>query len=318
MDGTLTDTLTFDLFENGTRQQWRQINDLLPSRTLVVHQSVAGLDCDRAEKTKKIGGSGVLEAKQDALPPTADTTPERFKDIGWRITMLTRKDEALVAAEKGPQVARFVTRFGAGGEELEGFAVLSNDFVEDESEDSRALTARSQTLRDHTEEVVRCVTDIVERLGLDAELAQALKTAAQYHDDGKAAEVWQHAAGAEPEGGPWAKTNGRKAQWNRLQGYRHEFGSLVELEERNDLPEATRDIILHLVAAHHGRARPLLSHKGYDNLPPSATAAIAGDAALRFARLQQQYGSWKLAWLETLLRAADQKASRTDWVPIHG
>ena len=37
---------------------------------------------------------------------------------------------------------------------------------------------------------------------------------------------------------------------------------------------------------------------------------IAREVALRFDRLQRQWGPWGLAWWETLLRAADRQASR--------
>jgi hypothetical protein len=36
----------------------------------------------------------------------------------------------------------------------------------------------------------------------------------------------------------------------------------------------------------------------------------ARNVALRFARLQKRWGPWGLAWWESLLRAADQQASR--------
>jgi CRISPR-associated endonuclease/helicase Cas3 len=36
----------------------------------------------------------------------------------------------------------------------------------------------------------------------------------------------------------------------------------------------------------------------------------AREIALRFARLEARWGPWGLAWWETLLRAADQGASR--------
>ena len=68
--------------------------------------------------------------------------------------------------------------------------------------------------------------------------------------------------------------------------------------------------MLHLVAAHHGGARPLISTQGCEDAPPSALEDRARDVALRFARLQKDWGPWGLAWWEALLRAADQEASR--------
>ena len=44
--------------------------------------------------------------------------------------------------------------------------------------------------------------------------------------------------------------------------------------------------------------------------PPSACAELAREAALRFVRLQAEWGVWGLAWWEALLRAADWAASR--------
>jgi CRISPR-associated endonuclease/helicase Cas3 len=66
---------------------------------------------------------------------------------------------------------------------------------------------------------------------------------------------------------------------------------------------------LHMVAAHHGRARPLIPIDGAD-APPSILEKRSQEVALRFARLEKQWGPWGLAWWEALLRAADQKASR--------
>ena len=82
--------------------------------------------------------------------------------------------------------------------------------------------------------------------------------------------------------------------------------------EEHDLPESTRDLILHLISAHHGYSRPLIRSEGCEIGPPSMLESKAGDAALRFARLQKQYGPWGLAWREAILRAADQAASR-EW-----
>ena len=114
---------------------------------------------------------------------------------------------------------------------------------------------------------------------------------------------------APSEGRPYAKTRG--GDWRLLEGYRHEFGSLLMADSR-DLPADTRDLILHLIAAHHGNARPLITTAGCEELPPSALESMAGAAALRYIRLQRRYGIWGLAWREAILRAADQSASR-DW-----
>ena len=100
-----------------------------------------------------------------------------------------------------------------------------------------------------------------------------------------------------------------RGNWRLLEGYRHEFGSLLKAELEN-LPDNTRDLILHLISAHHGNARPIISSAGCEDGPPSLLEPKAGEAALRFALLQGHYGPWGLAWREAILRAADQSASR--------
>jgi CRISPR-associated endonuclease/helicase Cas3 len=49
---------------------------------------------------------------------------------------------------------------------------------------------------------------------------------------------------------------------------------------------------------------------GCEDAPPSTLEGRGRDVALRFARLQKRWGPWGLAWWESLLRAADQQASR--------
>jgi len=128
--------------------------------------------------------------------------------------------------------------------------------------------------------------------------------------EGKAAECWQNAMNAPRDNGrPYAKTRGG-GNWRLLEGYRHESGSLLRAAKAGALPESSRDLILHLIAAHHGYARPLISAEGCEDGPPSLLESEASEAALRFARLQRHYGPWGLAWREAVLRAADQSVSR--------
>jgi CRISPR-associated endonuclease/helicase Cas3 len=68
---------------------------------------------------------------------------------------------------------------------------------------------------------------------------------------------------------------------------------------------------LHLIAVHHGRARPhFLLEEGFDpERPLPDVNRVATEVPQRFARLQRRYGRWGLAYLESLLRAADYAAS---------
>src|SRR6185312_17313825 len=91
------------------------------------------------------------------------------------------------------------------------------------------------------------------------------------------------------------------------------FGSLPHVQDDPEfraLPEAWRDLALHVVAAHHGFARPVIGTRGCDDASIPEVEERAREVALRFARLQKRWGPWGLAWWEALLRAADQQASR--------
>jgi len=145
-----------------------------------------------------------------------------------------------------------------------------------------------------------------------------LTAAARLHDEGKRARNWQRAFRAERDAkefkidGPLAKTRGPINQ-AVLGGYRHEFGSLPYAKDdagfEKLLPEL-QDLALHLIAAHHGYARPLIATAGCEDAPPSLLEERAREVALRYARLQKRWGPWGLAWWEALLRAADAQASR--------
>lgn len=161
-------------------------------------------------------------------------------------------------------------------------------------------------------------------VGLSDELATAFRLAGEYHDSGKAREVWQRYAlnwdAKEKrlrDDHPIAKSD-RYGNWKMLGGYRHEFGSLLDASTADDLrsldPDA-RDLVLHLIAAHHGWARPHFEPRHFDRgdpgkpRPTAQNQAEAVETMQRFARLQQRFGRWGLAWLESVLRCADAEAS---------
>ncbi len=169
------------------------------------------------------------------------------------------------------------------------------------------------SLEDHTNDVAQIAEAFAKQLNLSDKIAGALKLAARWHDLGKNREHWQRSIGNPNPQNCLAKS-GPKMSPMRLGTYRHEFGSLIDAEkepEFADLSSEAKDLTLHLIAAHHGRARPHFPQKEVfdpDNPLPKAEK-IADEVPLRFERLQRRYGRWGLAYLESLLRAADYAAS---------
>ena len=291
------------------KKEWRDRH--LPGATLVVDARIGGLrDGMLYEKAEAAAATADADESWRSLPdPSAESSRPL---IGFRVEEVTgnEDEEGLPLPDDlddWRHVRTFETRFDAGGNVRRGLAVFKwHDDVTGDS--SRSITSVPQSLPGHVRQVVEQVSELTRRLGLPDHEAQALTTAARLHDDGKAAERWQNAMNAPRDDRPYAKTRGG-GNWRLLEGYRHEFGSLLKAERAN-LPGGTRDLILHLIAAHHGNARPIVSSSGCDDGPPSLLDSKAGDAALRFAGLQKRYGPWGLAWREAILRAADQSASR--------
>jgi CRISPR-associated endonuclease/helicase Cas3 len=204
---------------------------------------------------------------------------------------------------------RFTTNQSEDGEPVRWLIV--EKWRHDAATEEDRSAGRPQLLQEHqvwTEERAR---DLARRLRLPEAYVELLAIAARLHDEGKRAERWQRAFNAKSDG-VYAKTRG-PVNTALLDGYRHEFGSVrcASKDARlRALPNDLQDLALHLIAAHHGFARPVISTQGCEDAPPSALEEQAREIALRFARLQKRWGPWGLAWWEALLRAADQQASR--------
>lgn len=172
---------------------------------------------------------------------------------------------------------------------------------------------------DHTKHVTEHAERIASVLLKDRpDLHRALVLAAQFHDLGKKRVVWQRSIGnrlpKDPKPEHWLAKSGQGMKPVELTSYRHEFGSLVELESKSEfqtLTEDQRELVRHLIAAHHGRGRPHFpAAEAFDPESSQDEADLtAREVPGRFARLQRKYGRWGLAYLESLLRAADIAAS---------
>jgi CRISPR-associated endonuclease/helicase Cas3 len=180
-------------------------------------------------------------------------------------------------------------------------------------------------LQPHLNEVQEYARHIVGRLLLSNELADAVVLAAASHDLGKNRERWQRSLGNDAYPKEVYAKSGSLPDGKRLRpreilkNYLHEFGSLLDIlddahprhAEFKELNDDTRELVLHLIAAHHGRARPHFPEEEAFDPERSDRFAVALSIEIprRFARLQRKYGRWGLAYLESLVRAADYAAS---------
>ncbi len=180
--------------------------------------------------------------------------------------------------------------------------------------DGSKTNQRAVALHVHTADVVERIQQIVASLPLSEEVKEALILAARWHDLGKARRLFQRVLGnLHPDWVLLAKSGGKT---NEFTEYRHEFGSLLDtlqeaefqsLQQRSEQQE----LILHLIAAHHGRGRPHFApDEAFDpERAQDEAEQMAAETPRRFARLQRRFGRWGLAYLESLLRAADYAAS---------
>jgi len=197
---------------------------------------------------------------------------------------------------------------------------------------------RMVPLDEHGVGVARRAATNASRAGLPDHLAGALREAGLRHDLGKAdprMQAWLHGCsplivGRRPlvaKSGalrPPAVEGFLRAQALLPNGFRHELLSALilaqSMERGGHPPEA--DLLLHLVASHHGRCRafaPVIA----DPLPEpfmvdAGTGCFLFEGAdhplahlddgvpSRFWSLTRRFGWWGLAYLEALLRLADQ------------
>lgn len=228
-------------------------------------------------------------------------------------------------------------------------AVVSKELSEETfSGDRRSRQIRPVMLPSH----LGHVADHADRLCLavgESEQRGPVVRAGRWHDVGKAHEIFDRSMHACPEApqGLLAKSpcQGRHAR----PYFRHELASMLAwLAQHDGEPDA--DLIAYLIAAHHGKVRMSLRAMPGEEAPAGtrrfARGVYEGDAlpqlefdgerseavtlnlalmemglgeqgpswAERCLRLLDELGPFRLAWLESLVRVADWRASRQEQV----
>jgi len=206
------------------------------------------------------------------------------------------------------------------------------------------------SLEDHLRGVEAWARSLAERCGLPDPIVDDIALAGRWHDLGKADPRFQvllhggdeiAAAGGEllAKSGmhPGDKRARERARHRARvpEGFRHEMASVQLLQSSPTgiaiLGDASDpDLVLHLIASHHGHARPFAPPEDHRDHPSDlrveaslgphhfeASAdhrmdAAGSGVAERYFRVQRRYGWWGLAWLEAILRLADHRRSEAE------
>lgn len=227
-------------------------------------------------------------------------------------------------------------------------SVIDEDF----SDDWRSHQNKPVALVEHLAHVARHADELCAAVG-EATHRGSVVRAGRWHDVGKAHPVFDrtmHACALAPAGllakSPCKARHSRKF-------FRHELASMLAWLAQHD-EDAEADLIAYLVLAHHGKVRTSLravptetADRGVkrfargvwegDTLPELAfDGEVSAETPLALAlmeigvgeqgpswserslKLLEAHGPFHLAWLETLVRVADWRASRAEQLAVAG
>jgi len=305
--------------------------------------------CDQLFEAARSDDSLSKQQWQDLLRHAADTL------VGEEQDNATLRDLLEHLAGTAIHIARYPDGEGVvifSHKRMGRARVLASPLVEED--ESFRIDGGEVLLVDHLCDVCSCVKDALAQLPLE-DLAPALELAARLHDLGKADERFQALLRGTNRVHAWLAWGAGSdllaksaVQYSGISeyrlaceradlplGWRHEMLSVQLAEHADTLPDdpSIRDLVLHLIASHHGHARPFAPVVP-DDEPPGIKVEAPGFACLsltsnqraklvpphrldsgivdRFWRLTRRFGWWGLAYLEAVLRLGDQQASAAE------
>lgn len=302
-----------------------------------------GLDVDCEEPREARRALGVLSAELSGWQRP------------WAQALAGGRRAVTVALHSGVEDGWFLLDGGRVRvpQEMTSDATESGASFTTEAEDS-SFTGVPVSLADHSRHVESLARSFAERLGLPDGLVNDVALAAWLHDIGKSdprfqrllhggSEIAYYRDGATPlaKSGIPSRSVEERRRARELSGLphgaRHELQSVAMLQAAQEsLAGLANDweLVLYLVASHHGHCRPfapvsvdpapvsvaLTGHHserfGVTDLPATGSAhglhRLDSDVAARFWSLVSRYGWLELCWLETILRLADHRSSELE------
>jgi CRISPR-associated endonuclease/helicase Cas3 len=302
---------------------------LLAGRTVVLPLRAGGLMIEDSRSTGLFDASEFQPAYLHLYDVADEWFADKNKAVRCRIRVWDNDPDFDTKTAGMRLVRRIELPASSDDEDAESRSWYWYELPKSGDSEGSESSSIATTWKHHTDDVMTNAHLIAQALLKDRpDLQQALVLAARFHDLGKQRDLWQRGIGNDNFPCRCYAKSGRLPDGSRLRprrlndGYRHEFGSLLdvldpvqnyyqELEALEKKWPGMKDLVLHLIAAHHGRGRPHFPME--EAFDPEAKGkdvnAVAPEVPRRFARLQRKYGRWGLAYLESLLRAADYAAS---------
>lgn len=294
------------------------------------------VDAVLADAVRRLLSMGAVRAREERLDGTAWTRDALERLAAWLPGTLAREVPGMV----GHATDRYVLTTPR-----DRAPFIDRD---DEQPECSSMGLAPISLRAHQRNVGDRAKQIAEALGFAVELCDAVEAAACWHDLGKleprfqtmlcGGDSFEAMLVDEPLAKSGLDPTDRAGYWrarasSRLPaGARHEAWSASFVREHLSDPISSTgldaDLVVHLVASHHGHARPWLPPV-LDDHPSDVTHIIDSgpgrrdqakitihtgntvdfEHPARFARLNRRYGRWGLALLEAVVRCADMTVS---------